>query len=40
MKKDSILREKSYKFAIRIVRLHQYLRDEKKEFVLSKVLNS
>jgi four helix bundle protein len=36
MKKRSILREKSYKFAIRIVRLAQFLQQEKKEFVLSK----
>jgi four helix bundle protein len=36
MKKKSILREKSYKFAIRIVRLAQFLQQEKKEFVLSK----
>ena len=32
----SILREKSYQFAIRIVKLSQYLQMEKKEFVLSK----
>jgi four helix bundle protein len=36
MKKNSILREKSYTFAIRIVKLFQYLKEEKKEFVLSK----
>jgi four helix bundle protein len=34
----SILREKSYLFAIRIVRLYRFLCDEKKEFVLSKQL--
>ena len=33
-----ILKEKSFKFAVRIVRLHQYLVDNKKEFVLSKQL--
>lgn len=33
---ESILQEKSYKFALRIVRLSQYLNDEKHEFVLSK----
>ena len=33
-----ILREKSYAFAIRIVRLNQYLCDKKKEFILSKQL--
>jgi four helix bundle protein len=35
MKKDSILHEKSYKFAIRIVRLAQFLQHEKKEFILN-----
>ena len=36
-----ILLEKSYKFALRIVKLSQYLNDEKREFVLSKkILNS
>jgi four helix bundle protein len=34
--KESILRDKSYKFAIRIVKLSQYLQSEKKDFVLSK----
>ena len=32
----NILLEKSYKFALRIVKLSQYLNDEKREFVLSK----
>ena len=31
---------KSYKFAIRIVRLYKYLTEEKKEFVMSKSLLS
>jgi len=31
-----VLREKSYAFAIGIVRLNQYLCDEKKEYVLSR----
>ena len=31
-----ILQEKSYKFALRIVKLSEYLSHEKKEFVLSK----
>jgi four helix bundle protein len=34
--KESILKKKSYAFAIRIVRLYQFLISEKKEFVLSK----
>ena len=33
---ESILKDKSYKFAIRVVRLSQFLQTEKKEFVLSK----
>ncbi len=34
----SILEEKSYKFAIRIVKLNKYLCTEHKEYVLSKQL--
>ncbi len=38
---SSILLEKSYSFALRIVRLSEYLTQQKKEFVLSrKVLDS
>jgi four helix bundle protein len=33
--RDSPLKEKSYKFAIRIVRLVQYLQKEKKEYTIS-----
>ena len=33
---ESPLKDKSYQFAIRVVKLSQYLRDEKREFVLSK----
>ncbi|MDD2550082.1 MAG: four helix bundle protein [Bacteroidales bacterium] len=36
--KGSILRDKSYQFAIRIVKLAQRLQNEKKEYVLSKQL--
>jgi four helix bundle protein len=37
----NILQEKSYKFALRIVKLSEYLTKEKKEFVLSrKILDS
>jgi len=32
----SLLKDKSYLFAIRVVKLSQYLRDEKREFVLNK----
>jgi len=38
MKKDNILQDKSYAFAIRIVNAYKYLIDEKKEFVMSKQL--
>lgn len=34
----SPLKDKSFKLAIRIVRLYRYLTDEKKEFVISKQL--
>ncbi len=34
--KKNILKEKSYKLALRMVKLFQYLSKEKKEFVLSK----
>ena len=36
MAKDSVLRSKSYAFAIRVVNLAKFLRDEKKEYILSK----
>ena len=38
MSKDSISLDKSKKFAIRIIRVYQYLTTNKKEFVLSKQL--
>lgn len=34
--KNNIINDKSYKFALRMVKLFQYLLNEKKEFVLSK----
>ncbi len=34
--KESILKNKSKAFALRIVKMYQFLRDEKKEYVLSK----
>jgi len=34
--KENVLKSKSYLFAIRIVKLSQYLQQTKKEFVLSK----
>ena len=36
MKKDNVVLDKSFRFAIRIIRLYQYLKDTKKEFILSK----
>jgi four helix bundle protein len=36
MKSNNIIKEKSYAFAIRIVRLYKFLCEEKKEFTLSK----
>jgi four helix bundle protein len=36
--KESTIKIKSFKFALRIVKLYQYIRSEKKEFVLSKQL--
>jgi four helix bundle protein len=36
MRKENILREKSFAFAIRIVKLYKYLTGEQKEFVLAK----
>jgi len=35
---NNILVDKSFKFAVRIVKLYKYLCDEKKEFILSKQL--
>lgn len=34
--KESVLKEKSYNFALRIVKLYKYIVSEKKEYVLSK----
>ena len=34
--KESILRDKSKAFAIRIIKLYKFLLEEKKEFVISK----
>ena len=36
--KENIIKDKNFDFAIRIVKLYQYLSAEKKEFVLSKQL--
>ena len=36
MKCDNVIVDKSKAFAIRIIRMHQYLNREKKEYILSK----
>ncbi|MBU1635101.1 four helix bundle protein [bacterium] len=36
MKKNNVIQDKSYSFALRIVKLYQFLVNERKEFVLSK----
>ncbi|CAN1548643.1 TIGR02436, four helix bundle protein [Flavobacteriaceae bacterium] len=38
MKKDNIIKDKSFAFALRVIKMYQYLCKEKKEFVLSKQL--
>lgn len=38
MERENILRDKSFAFAVRIVRLVQYLQNERREFVLSRQL--
>jgi four helix bundle protein len=36
--KENIVKNKSFRFAVRIVKLYQYLCEQKKEYVLSKQL--
>ena len=36
--KDNIILDKSFTFAVRVVKLYKYLCDEKKEYILSKQL--
>ena len=36
MKNENILKDKTYDFALRIIRLYQFISSEKKEYVLSK----
>ena len=38
MKQENVIQDKSYAFAIRVVRLHKYLVDEKREYELSRQL--
>ena len=34
--RENVLKDKSYKFALRVVKLYKHLTEEKKEYVLSK----
>jgi len=34
--KESVVRDKSYQFALRVIKLYKYIAAEKKEYVLSK----
>ena len=36
MKKDNVIQEKSYDFALRVVKLYRHLVDKEKEYVLAK----
>ncbi|KUY28542.1 four helix bundle protein [Elizabethkingia ursingii] len=36
MKENNIVKQKSFDFAVRIIKLYQYLSSDKKEFILSK----
>jgi four helix bundle protein len=38
MKKDNVIQQKSFDFAVRIVKACRYLQEEKREFILSKQL--
>ena len=35
---ENIVQQKSYEFALRVVRLHTYLNNEKKEYIISNQL--
>jgi hypothetical protein len=37
---ENVVLDKSYKFALRIVKIYKYLTEDKKEFVMSKSLLS
>jgi len=38
MKKENVIQDKSYAFALRIFKLYQFLVNKKNEFVLSKLV--
>jgi len=36
MKESNLIKEKTYNFALEVIKLYRYLKDESKEFILSK----
>jgi four helix bundle protein len=38
MKKDNVVQTKSFDFALKIIEIYKYLKEEKREFVMSKQL--
>jgi len=38
MKKDNVIKTKSFLFAVKVVKLYKFLTEEKKEFIISKQL--
>ena len=38
IKKENVLKRKSFDFALRMVKLYKYLQEEKKEYIMSKQL--
>ena len=38
MKKDNVVRDKSFAFAVKVINVYKYLQQQKKEYVLSKQL--
>ena len=38
MKRDNVIKSKSFKFSVRIVKLYKYLTEERTEFIMSKQL--
>ena len=36
MKSDNLIQTESYNFAVKIIRLYQYLTQDKRDFILSK----
>ncbi len=38
MNKDNLIKSKSFAFALRIIKLYQYLTEEKKEYILRHIV--